>query len=94
MNEKGQILAKIKFKAIIDPKMYKGTLRGFLPEDIQMTKYKCNQCGEEDSDRTTSSPTVLHCWSCKSGMRMSIQEQFDKREGMFIVVDGKFPWEI
>ena len=59
------------------------------------TKYKCNQCGAEDSDRSASSPTVLSCWKCKSGRdSRSLNEQTENRQGMFQVNEqGQFPWE-
>ncbi len=60
-----------------------------------MTKYKCNQCGAEDSDRTTSSPLALVCWNCRAGRdTKGYQHQIEIKEGMFQVVEGKFPWEV
>lgn len=60
-----------------------------------MINYKCNQCGAEDSDRTTSAPLALICWKCRAGKdTKSYLHQLEIREGMFQVdTDGKFPWE-
>lgn len=60
-----------------------------------MTKYKCNQCGAEDSDRTTSPPLSLTCWQCRAGRdTKNFMQQMESREGMFVIDDeGKFPWE-
>lgn len=60
-----------------------------------MTKYKCNQCGAEDSDRTSSPPLALICWKCRSGRdTKSYSQQLDTREGMFQVDEnGQYAWE-
>lgn len=60
-----------------------------------MTKYKCNQCGAEDSDRTSSSPLVLICYKCRAGREhASYTQQIDNRSGMFQVDEaGKYAWE-
>ena len=60
-----------------------------------MTKFRCNQCGAEDSDRTSSPPSVLICWKCNAGKNTkSMSQQFELMEGMFQLDEsGKFPWE-
>jgi len=60
-----------------------------------MTKYKCNQCGAEDSDRSASPFLALICWKCRAGRdTKSPMQQLETREGMFQVDDeGRFPWE-
>jgi ribosomal protein L37AE/L43A len=60
-----------------------------------MTKYKCNQCGAEDSDRTSSAPLALICWKCRAGKdNKSYTAQLDSREGMFqIDASGNYAWE-
>lgn len=49
-----------------------------------MTKYKCSECGAEDSDHQTytSPPPALVCWNCKAGARASVIEQVQHQVGM------------
>jgi len=60
-----------------------------------MTKYKCNQCGADDSDRSSSPPLALICWKCRAGRDTKSQfHQVEIREGMFPINEvGVFPWE-
>ncbi len=46
------------------------------------TKYVCVNCGAEDSDRSTSPPQVLNCWSCGAGRKNTIGEQLGMGIGM------------
>lgn len=49
-----------------------------------MKKYKCTECGAQDSDREmyTPAPLALACWNCKAGIRMSVPEQVAHSVGM------------
>lgn len=60
-----------------------------------MTKYRCNQCGAEDSDRSSSPPLALICWKCGAGRdTKSPYHQVEVRDGMFPMDEaGLFPWE-
>lgn len=51
-----------------------------------ITKYKCTnpECEAEDSDHNpyTTPPRALICWNCKTGTRMTIEEQLRHGVGM------------
>jgi hypothetical protein len=56
------------------------------------TIYRCVECGAEDSDRTSTPPSVLTCTNskCRSGADPKLWKE---RFGMFPVdAKGFFPW--
>jgi len=57
-----------------------------------LTKYRCTDCGAQDSDRTNIPPTALICTNnkCRAGYDLkSMQAQ----HGMFPVNEaGYYPW--
>ena len=52
-------------------------------------KYKCSECGAEDTDKCFPGERplpCLNCWSCHAGMNIkNIQEQVMAHVGMFPV---------
>lgn len=52
---------------------------------IRYAKYKCTQCGAEDTDKVfdNESPVaVVNCWKCHAGLRVPIADQLEQRKGM------------
>lgn len=60
-------------------------LRDTTTADLTEVRYKCKQCGAEDSDNGLHgpSPGALDCWNCHSGRYKSLDEMIRGRIGMF-----------
>ena len=63
--------------------------KGFIVKGNYEVKYRCAQCGAEDTDKRFAheSPLpVINCWKCKAGFRiLDLSEQMGTKMGMFPV---------
>lgn len=60
-----------------------------MPDDVKYIKYKCEQCGAEDTDKRFLNEhvrPVINCHKCHAGFQQDIQTQLARRIGMFPVL--------